>query len=126
MSSYPIYDEKALKAQRAARNMVERDRKIIRIVMVAGILILLMVALAYSSKYPIYLVALPLILYYLLIRGVINWRQWAALLAYEVKCPYCKKPVATRIYLYKTPTPNCPHCGKRALATLNQLDHPQS
>ncbi len=108
-------------AQREARKMVDHDRRIILTVMIAGFVVLLVLAVALSARFPIYLVIIPVVVFYIVMRIVINWRQWQALLACQVKCPSCRKPVADRIHLFKPPTSHCPHCGKRALATLEQL-----
>ncbi len=121
MNVPPSLNAQDLKAQQATRNMVVRDRRIIIGVMIGGSFLLLLLAIVLSPRYPSYIVILPIIVFYFAMRGVINWRQWAALRTYQVRCPHCGKQVAERISLVKSPTPQCPHCGKRALATLDQL-----
>jgi hypothetical protein len=111
-----------IRIQRAARKMVVHERRVIQGVMMVGFLLLLIMAVVLSPRYPVYLVILPVVLFYLVMRVVINWRQWQALLVNQVKCPSCNALVADRVHLMKPPNSNCPHCGKRAQATLEQLE----
>jgi hypothetical protein len=47
--------------------------------------------------------------------------QWWFLKRFNLSCPFCQKQLATTHSYLKSPTHNCPHCGRRALAPIRQL-----
>lgn len=115
---YLNLDEETLKAQRAARESVKRDSRFIMIAVFGGLILLYGLYTGLDQRWVIYLI-LPFIF---VIYMVSNWRQWVALLTFELRCPHCHRRLAERVNLLSSPTPNCPHCGQRALAPIKQLE----
>ena len=77
--------------------------------------------LTYKSL-PIYSALLLYVGFYGLVKVTMNWRQWAALIKYQVRCQHCNRLLAEKVEWLKSPTSKCPYCGERALATLRQLE----
>ncbi len=50
-----------------------------------------------------------------------NYWQWRVLLGYDLHCPHCNQPLADKVHLSRRPGYDCPHCGRRALATAREL-----
>jgi len=109
-------DRETLQAQRAVRNIVKHDTKIL-VYSLLGSLFLLYVL---SKKFPIVIVLLiPILVMFLAIN---NWRQWKALIDYKLRCPHCGQVLAERVNFFWSPSPKCRHCGEIALATIKQLE----
>lgn len=110
-SAWLDLDEKTLAIQRAVRNDVKRDAIILMSILILGMILLLV---GFGS---IHLTIPFLITIYV----TSNWRQWNALLKNNLHCPHCNQPIANGVKLHTSPSHNCPHCGKRTLATIKQL-----
>ena len=121
--SQPIsLSPQALQTQREAMNMVQRERKILLILAVVGLIAIFVLLMLTLKSLPIYSALLLYFGFYGLVRVAMNWRQWAALIKYQVRCPHCNQLLAEQVEWLKSPTPKCPRCGERALATLQQLE----
>lgn len=55
------------------------------------------------------------------LRTAAVWYQWNFLSRFQLACPHCRQPLATKMSFLKSPTHMCPHCGKQALAPIRQL-----
>jgi len=109
-------DQETMQAQRAARNMIKRDTRIL-IYSLLGSFFLLYVL---NKQFPITLILfLPIIISFLVIN---NWRQWNALIVYQLRCPHCGKLLADRVNFFLSPSPRCRYCHEIALVSIQQLE----
>lgn len=111
------FDPESLKAQRAARKMVQRDTGKLLLVFAAGCVVWLLLLVASPPVGMFFfLVFVPALLV------VNNWRQWTALLVHQLTCPHCGQSLADRVHWFKSPSSRCSHCGQTALASIPELE----
>ena len=108
-----------LKTQREARNMVKRDARILMALLFGTFAIGWILDHIFKPSGCIFFASLLGLLTGFLLAS--NWRQWAALIKFDLHCPHCNLSLADKVHIFKSPNHNCPHCGKRALATIEQL-----
>lgn len=115
MNAFLDLDNETLQEQLKARKVMKRE-----MLYFLGVLLLGMIcffAFGISS-------ILGLILFFAFLaafRTATVWYQWNFLMRFQLTCPFCKKPLAEKYNLLISPSHNCPHCGKRALAPIKQL-----
>jgi DNA-directed RNA polymerase subunit RPC12/RpoP len=105
-----------LRKQLHARKMMRREMYIFLAVFLAVVLLFLLI----GSRYIIGIVLFGLFL--VLFRTLTVWYQWNFLTRFDLQCAYCKRPLGGRMNLLRSPTHECPHCGRRALAPIRQLE----
>jgi hypothetical protein len=119
-SDYIELDNENLIAQRSARNMTKRDSRILLIFF--SILFVVYFMMVLLNPLPIFIELLLLLALYLSVKLVSNWRGWVALKVFDIHCPFCHRPLyMEKINIIKSPSKKCPHCGRIALAPINQL-----
>jgi hypothetical protein len=117
------WNPETLNAQRAAREMVKREAKILTPIAALGFIALFGLNLYFARQLSIYITLLLFASYYVAYRAITNWRQWLILQKFQLACPACGRLLAEKIHYFKSPNSKCPHCGEVALAPLKLLNH---
>jgi hypothetical protein len=115
MNNFLDLDKDVLREQLRARNTMKREMPIFYGVVFIGMICFILFGTNSIFSFILFLVFL------FLFRTATVWYQWNFLIRFKLKCPSCKKPLAEKSYFFISPNPNCPHCGKRALAPMKQL-----
>jgi len=108
-------DAEVLQAQLQARNVMKREVKFFLAAFAAATL------WYFLFSFPS---LIGLVVYGAIIAGLrtaMVWYQWRFLIRFALTCPYCKKPLGTGVHYFKSPTHDCPHCGRQAMAPIRQL-----
>jgi rRNA maturation endonuclease Nob1 len=108
-------DADVLRAQLRARRTMKREVRWFYAVLLVGTLVYFVFNRATVIGLAVYL------LFVAAVRTATVWYQWDFLARFQLTCPHCQKALATRTSYLKSPTHNCPHCGKQALAPIRQL-----
>jgi hypothetical protein len=108
-----------LQRQRAAYRRLRAEMVVLLLLLLAGLVALILrpasVALGPGTGLGLLFGGL---IGLLLVTG---WRQWVLLYRYELRCPHCTARLAERVRIFPSPTPYCPACGRRAMASPAQL-----
>ncbi len=115
MNDIAQLDRETLREQLKARNIMKKEMPIFYGILLIG----LIGFFAFGRGSVIGLVVF--LLFLVGFRTASVWYQWNFLIRFNLKCPYCKRPLAEQTSLWKSPNHNCPHCGQRALAPIRQL-----
>jgi 4-hydroxybenzoate polyprenyltransferase len=110
------FDSETLYAQRATRKMVKRDTWILILALFGSFILLFILDNWFPS---IGILFLPLLIVFYVAN---NWRQWAALIENQLRCPHCGELLAEGVNLLFSPSAVCRHCKKVALASTKQLE----
>ena len=115
MSDIALLDEETLREQLKARNVMKKEMPIFYGSLLVGFVSFILFDKNSGWGFIAFLSFL------VVFRTIMVWYQWNFLMRFNLKCPYCKKPLAERTSLLRSPNHDCPHCGQRALAPIKQL-----
>jgi DNA-directed RNA polymerase subunit RPC12/RpoP len=111
--------------QRGARSARTRGAKLLLGILIGGLVLTFVVSYSVGQNSTGDAALAVFLLFGALLFAFVyfgsNYWQWRVLLAYDIHCPHCEEPLAYEVHLTRRPGFDCPHCGKRALATAREL-----